>query len=142
MNSHVVGLSIMPLDPTHILEGFWAHLIGGVIGGVAGWLVHSVYHRLQRRRHHAEFDREIIGFVAQLKTVISKDKMPGVMARLVPLVSKATYGSEVPPLKEEYSLPSGVTLDCKMCERSIEPTFEGRCPTCKLGASLYHERTE
>jgi hypothetical protein len=89
----------MAVDLSSMAEGFFAHLIGGLIGGLVGWFLHAVYHRWERGRHHAEFDREIVDFVTHLKSLISKDHMPGVMERVVPLVSKATFGTEAPPLR-------------------------------------------
>jgi hypothetical protein len=129
----------MGLDPVHILEGFTAHLLGGIIGGLTGWFLHTLYGRFQRKRQHAQFDREIEDFVTRLKSLISREEMPLVMERVVPLTSRATFGTEVPPLKEKFSLPTGVKLHCTMCERSINATFEGRCPSCKLGLGSYHE---
>ena len=129
----------MPLDPSQISEGFLAHLIGGIIGGVVGWFLHAAYGLLLRKRQHAQFDREIVEFATQLQRLVSLQEIPTVMARVVPLASKATFGTEVPPLKERHSFPKGVKLNCKICKRSIEPTFEGRCATCKLGCTSYHE---
>jgi len=129
----------MALDPVSVSEGFLAHLLGGVIGGLAGWLLHTLYGQLQRRKQHAQFDREISEFVAQLRSLLRREQIPSVMARVVPLASKATFGTQIPPLKEEHLLPAGIKLNCRMCERSIEPSFEGRCPTCKLGCSSYHD---
>lgn len=129
----------MTLEQEHILVGFLAHLIGGIIGGLTGWFLHAIYSRWQRGKQHAHFDREIEQFATHLKSLISKEQMPDVMARVVPLASKAIFGTEIPPLKKVYALPAGSKLGCKMCERSIEPTFDGRCPSCKIGCSLYHE---
>ena len=58
-------------ETAQVLEGFLAHLIGGVIGGLTGWFLHIIYSRLQRRKKHAQFDREIVEFVSNLKNLIS-----------------------------------------------------------------------
>lgn len=126
------------LNASQVSDGFFAHVIGGVIGGGVGWVMHALYRRWQRRRQHAEFDREVVGFATQLQSLVSDEQIPKVMARFVPVASKATYGIEIPPLKERYSLPQGVTLECDICKRTVEPTFEGRCDTCKLGITSYH----
>jgi hypothetical protein len=122
----------------HVSQGFIAHLLGGLIGAVVGWSIHVLYRRLKRGSQHAQFDREIVGFAKQLQTLVASEKMPAVMARVVPLACKATFGTEEPPLKETYTIPHGTILGCKLCKRRVEPTSEGRCPTCKLGCSSYH----
>ena len=129
----------MPLDQMYILEGFLAHLLGGIIGGLTGWFLHAIYGKWQRKKQHARFDRDIEEFARRLTSLVSKNEMPTVMAQVVPLASKAAFGTEVPPLKEAYSFPAGVQLNCKLCLRSVVPTFEGRCPTCLLGCSSFHQ---
>ncbi len=127
------------LDSVHLSEGFFAHVFGGMVGGGTLWLMHTFYRLWERRRHHAKFDRAIVEFATHLHTLVSVDQIPSMMERVVPLVSRATFGQEVPPLKESYAFPPGVVLNCRVCARRIEPTFEGRCPTCKLSCTFYHD---
>lgn len=129
----------MPIDPSQVSEGFLAHVIGGVIGGAVGWFLHVAYAFFQRGKQHARFDREIVEFAEQLQQLLPAEQIPLVMARVVPLASKATFGADVPPLKEHHLLPPGVKLLCKICQRLVEPTADGRCATCKLGCTSYHE---
>jgi hypothetical protein len=121
-----------------ILIGFGAHVLGGLIGGVVGWLSHTVFNHLQRKKQHARFNREIIELTERLKGTIPNAEIPKVMERVVPLASRATFGVPEPPLNEVILMPSGAKLDCNICVRTIEPNFEGRCPTCKLGSMSYH----
>lgn len=129
----------MVIELEHVITGFLGHVFGGIIGGLTGWFLHIIYTRSQRRKQHAQFDREIETFASQLRNLIPREQIPEVMARVVPLASKAIFGTEIPPLEKEYALPPGTALDCKNCERSIIPTFEGRCPTCRMGCSTYHK---
>ena len=86
----------------NLAEGFLAHLLGGLIGGIVGWFFHTIYHWWERGKQHAEFNRKFVDFAAHLSKLIPKDAMPGVMERVVPLVSKATFDTEIRPLKENY----------------------------------------
>jgi len=126
-------------DISNIAEGFLAHLLGGVLGGVVGWMMHVVYGLWRRGQQHAQFDREIVEFANELKSLVRLDEIPNVMKRVVPLASKATFGTDTPPLKEKYVLPTDSKVECGICERSVKPTHEGRCETCKLGLTSYHK---
>lgn len=125
-------------ETANFLDGFLAHLVGGIIAAIVGWFAHAYYQHRQRRKMHARFDHEIEAFVGHLKALIPTTEMPGVMQRVVPLVSRATFGTEIPPLNKEYTFPAGLSVGCKMCEQSINPLPEGRCPTCKIGLQSYH----
>lgn len=129
----------MIADVNHVLTGFLAHVLGGLIAGLVGWFGHSIYERRRRKIYHVQFDRDITQFAEQIHTMVSNtEQMQELMAYVVPLASKARFGMDVPPLKEEHTLPQGVTLQCKFCKLPVEPTTEGRCKTCNVGCSLWH----
>ena len=124
------------------LEGFGAHILGGLIGGLIGWLGHLVYERYRRKKHHAQFDRDVLEFAQEIRGLVALDNIPPLMKKFVPIASKAHFGTEIPPLKEEYIVPEETTLKCRICERDVKPTTEGRCETCKLGYSTYQRLRE
>lgn len=129
----------MNLASIPVWEGILAHLLGGIIGGVVGWFAHTIYRYWERKRHHAEFDRAITEFARHLQVLLPHEQIPEVMARVVPLASKAFFGRKKPPLKERNVIPAGGRFGCDICKRTIEPTVQGRCPTCKLAMSSYHQ---
>jgi len=129
----------MNIELNHLLIGFLAHTLGGLIAGLFGWFGHSLYDHSRRKRYHVQFDRDIIEFVHKIRDKFPAKQMPELMRYIVPLASKARFGVDVPPLKEEHSLPKGTTLYCKYCKRNTEPSTEGRCKTCTLGCGLWHE---
>ena len=111
---------MMSVDTPQIAEGFVAHLIGGLIGVLVGWIAHEAYTMFRHRRQHAEFNREIDEFAAQIRQLIPGEQMPAMMKRVVPLVSRATFRTEVPPLTEEFALPTGTAYKCRYCERVVD----------------------
>ena len=129
----------MNAELNHVVLGFLAHVLGGLIAGWVGWFGHLIYERRRRKKYHAQFDRDILEFAHTIQAIVTPEQMPELMAHVVPLASKARFGVDTPPLKEEHTLPPGAILHCKICKRSITPTTAGRCKTCKLGCGLWHE---
>lgn len=126
----------------HLIEvmlGFAAHVVGGLIAGLVGWFCHAVYERCQRRKQHARFDSDIQRFARTLKDTVRAEDRPKVMAQVVPLASRATFHDSVPPLNQHVELLPTVELRCNICERRVKPEHDGRCGTCKLGHSSWHE---
>ncbi len=129
----------MNAELNQFLSGFLADIMGGLIAGLVGWFAHSKYEKHRRKKYHAQFDRDILEFSHAMRDAIPHEQIPELMALVVPLASRARFGVDMPPLKEEHTLPKGAVLHCKICKQSVEPTTEGRCKTCKLTCGLWHE---
>ena len=69
-----------------------------------------------------------------MKAVIPPGQIPEIMALVVPLASKARFGVDAPPLKEEHTLPKGVTLYCK--SRSPDPRGLDINETCCITGEI------
>src|SRR5689334_22166708 len=102
--------------------GLLAHILGGLIGALIGWFAHVFLQWWRRRKSHVLFEGDISDFTQTISGVLSADKIRKLMRQFVPLASKARYGEDVPPLREEYIIPQGIDLHCKICEATITPT--------------------
>ncbi len=128
-----------------MINGFISSIIAGILAGLVAAAVSSffksIFEKHRRRIYDEQFDRDIKQFSYSMKDTISSDKIQELMKLVVPLASKARYGQEVPPSKDgdmKY-FKDNTVLHCKICEKKIRPTTEGRCNECKLSCSLWHE---
>lgn len=123
------------------MEGeIFGKVVAGLTGAIIVWGIQRLWQWLyQSKKSQAEFRNDIIEFSNSIKDSIPLDKIPSLMALVVPLASKARFGIDSPPLLDNYIIPSNVKLNCKVCKQEVKATTEGRCKTCKLSCSLWHD---